>query len=303
MIKLTKLIKEECSCDEDCCSTKLNENMEMGKVFTGGGFAFKNEEFDDVNENILKQIQQAEKIAKSMAGNMTGAVKGIEKIRRGLSRHKRVKIALKKYNEQEENDYLGKDYIKNESLKGGSLPNKEKDFKKIKKVKAEPDSQKGKNYSTSTFTKHHAGSMGAGAMGKIAEPDTYDWDDSGSEPNPGGHQTKKNKKKTGYEPVEGVEESLYNVSQDMKDGKFDVKNPQVHISGYGVTNLKTLRDSLSRKFIDLAKKAKKGDVENLEYLLKRNGVLMGFVDALVDANKQLNSSQMKRKITMYKRKH
>ena len=211
MIKLTKLIKEECSCDEDCCSTKLNENMEMGKVFTGGGFAFKNEEFDGVNENILKQIQQAEKIAKSMAGNMTGAVKGIEKIRRGLSRHKRVKVALKKYNEQEENDYLGKDYIKNESL--------------------------------------------------------------------------------------------YNVSQDMKDGKFDVKNPQVHISGYGVTNLKTLRDSLSRKFIDLAKKAKKGDVDNLEYLLKRNGVLMGFVDALVDVNKQLNSSQMKRKITMYKRKH
>ena len=54
---------------------------------------------EDVNENILKQIQQAEKIAKSMAGNMTGAVKGIEKIRRGLSRHKRVKVALKKYNE------------------------------------------------------------------------------------------------------------------------------------------------------------------------------------------------------------
>ena len=145
---------------------------------------------ESVDENILKQIQQAEKIAKSMAGNMTGAVKGIEKIRRGLSRHKRVKVALKKYNEQEENDYLGKDYIKNESL--------------------------------------------------------------------------------------------YNVSQDMKDGKFDVKNPQVHISGYGVTNLKTLQDSLSRKFIDLAKKAKKGDVENLEYLLKKNGVLMvwpiGFVN-------------------------
>ena len=54
---------------------------------------------ESVDENILKQIQQAEKIAKSMAGNMTGAVKGIEKIRRGLSRHKRVKIALKKANE------------------------------------------------------------------------------------------------------------------------------------------------------------------------------------------------------------
>ena len=54
---------------------------------------------ESVDENILKQIQQAEKIAKSMAGNMTGAVKGTEKIRRGLSRHKRVKIALKKANE------------------------------------------------------------------------------------------------------------------------------------------------------------------------------------------------------------
>lgn len=149
MIKLKELLKEEtihsCHCDGDCCSTKLNENMEMGKVFTGGGFAFKKEEFKN--------------------------------------------------------------------------------------------------------------------------------------------------------------ESLYNVSQDMKDGKFDPKNPQVVIQGYGVTNLKTLQDSLSRKFIDLAKKAKKGDVDNLEYLLKGNGVIMGFVDALVDANKQLNTSQMKRKITMYKRKH
>jgi len=98
-----------------------------------------------------------------------------------------------------------------------------------------------------------------------------------------------------------VNESLYNVSQDMKDGKFDEKNPQVLISGYGVTNLKTLRDSLSRKFMDLAKKSKKGDVKNVEYLLKKNGVLMGFVDALVNANKELSSPTMKRKITMYKR--
>ena len=86
-------------------------------------------------------------------------------------------------------------------LKEG-LPTKIKDLKKIKKVKPEPDSQKGTFDSIETFTKHHAGSMGAGDMGKIAEPDTYDWDDSGSEPNPAGHQTKKNKKRKGWEPVE-----------------------------------------------------------------------------------------------------
>ena len=86
-------------------------------------------------------------------------------------------------------------------LKEG-LPTKIKDLKKIKKVKPEPDSQKGTFDSIETFTKHHAGSMGAGDMGKIAEPDTYDWDDTGHKPNPAGHQTKKNKKRKGWEPVE-----------------------------------------------------------------------------------------------------
>ena len=75
---------------------------------------------ESVDENILKQIQQAEKIAKSMAGNMTGAVKGIEKIRRGLSHHKRVKVALKKYNEsvnEANNIDKIKDILKNKSMK------------------------------------------------------------------------------------------------------------------------------------------------------------------------------------------
>ena len=60
---------------------------------------------ESVNESLLKQIKQAEKIAKSMSGNMTGAVKGIEKIRRGLSRHKRVRVALKKANESVDEAY------------------------------------------------------------------------------------------------------------------------------------------------------------------------------------------------------
>ena len=93
-------------------------------------------------------------------------------------------------------------------LKEG-LPTKIKDLKKVKKIKDEPDWQKGTFNSIETFSKHHAGSMGAGDMGRIAEPDTYDWDDSGSEPNPAGHQTKKNKKKKGWEPVgESIEEAV-----------------------------------------------------------------------------------------------
>ena len=53
MLKLKDLIKEEkCDCGCGGCETKLNESVdlpqgvELGKVFTGGGFAFK-KEFDE----------------------------------------------------------------------------------------------------------------------------------------------------------------------------------------------------------------------------------------------------------------
>ena len=92
---------------------------------------------EDVNENLLKQIKQAEKIAKSMAGNMTGAVKGIEKIRRGLSHHKRVKVALKKYNESVDEGKLSEDYKNSEwEVYVADENGKEKIVKKAKSKRA-----------------------------------------------------------------------------------------------------------------------------------------------------------------------
>ena len=109
-------------------------------------------------------------------------------------------------------------------LKEG-LPTKIKDLKKIKKVKDEPDWQKGTFNSIETFSKHHAGSMGAGDMGKIAEPDTYDWDDSGHKPNKAGHQTKRNKDRKGWEPVE--------ESTKMRGARGLVKVPNEYVGKLG----------------------------------------------------------------------
>ena len=168
MIKLKNLIevkKDDCECGGDCCSVNESKGMELGKIFTGHGFAFKKENFE-------------------------------------------------------------------ESLQGGSLPNKEKDFRKIKKVKDEPDSQKGTSDSTSTFSKHHAGSMGSGDMGRIAEPDTYDWDDSGNKPNKAGHQTKKNKKKRGYEPVEETSERDYKAEYKKFQSSTKAKKYRAELNKY-----------------------------------------------------------------------
>ena len=65
--------------------------------------------------------------------------------------------------------------------------------------------------------------------------------------------------------------------------------------------MKTLGNALSRKLTDLAKRAKKGEIENVDSVLNKSGVLQGFVKAYMDAKKELKSSSMKRKITMYKR--
>ena len=46
-----------------------------------------------------KLVDMAVKIAKAMGGNMTGAVKKIEKMRKGLSQNGRVKYALRQANE------------------------------------------------------------------------------------------------------------------------------------------------------------------------------------------------------------
>ena len=60
-------------------------------------------EESELNEE--SKIAKAVKIAKKMAGNMTGAVKEIERMVRGLSKHPDVAAALRMANEQKDNPY------------------------------------------------------------------------------------------------------------------------------------------------------------------------------------------------------
>ena len=55
---------------------------------------------DPIDEGITGNIQKAITIAKKMGGNMTGAIKEIEKIAKGLSDDPSVRAALKTANEE-----------------------------------------------------------------------------------------------------------------------------------------------------------------------------------------------------------
>ncbi len=98
--------------------------------------------------------------------------------------------------------------------------------------------------------------------------------------------------------------NLYKVKEDMKEGKFDPKNPQVHLVGLGVYNLKTLEKVITR---DLTRAAKDlgGELgaKNLVYhLYGRHKPLKSKINGLYEVYQQMNSPQYKRAVTMYKRK-
>ena len=98
--------------------------------------------------------------------------------------------------------------------------------------------------------------------------------------------------------------NLYKVKEDMKEGKFDPKNPQVHLVGLGVYNLKTLEKVITR---DLTRAAKDlgGELgaKNLVYhLYGRHKPLKSKINGLWEVYQQMNSSQYKRNVTMYKKK-
>ena len=98
--------------------------------------------------------------------------------------------------------------------------------------------------------------------------------------------------------------NIYDMKKEMKEGKFDPKNPTVHIIGLGVYNLKLLEKVITR---DLTKAAKDlgGELgaKNLNiHLYGRNIPLGSKIKGLWEVYQQMNTPQYKRAVTMYKRK-
>ena len=98
--------------------------------------------------------------------------------------------------------------------------------------------------------------------------------------------------------------NLYKVKEDMKEGKFDPKNPQVHIVGLGVYNLQTLEKVIKRDLISRANDlGYESGAKNLNYVLfTRHSTLGSKIQGLWEVYQQMNTPQYKRAVTMYKRR-
>ena len=98
--------------------------------------------------------------------------------------------------------------------------------------------------------------------------------------------------------------NLYKVKEDMKEGKFDPKNPQVHIVGLGVYNLQTLEKVIKRDLISRANDlGYESGAKNLNYVLfTRHSTLGSKIQGLWEVYQQMNSPQYKRAVTLYRNK-
>jgi len=103
---------------------------------------------------------------------------------------------------------------------------------------------------------------------------------------------------------QGKYANLYKIKEDMKEGKFDPKDPQVHIIGLGVYTLKLLEKVIKRDLINAANDlGYERGIENLMYhLYKKNTPLGSKIKGLHEVYQQMNSPAYKRAVTLYKRR-
>ena len=98
--------------------------------------------------------------------------------------------------------------------------------------------------------------------------------------------------------------NIYEMKKEMKEGKFDPKNPTIAVTGLGVYNLKLLEKVIKR---DLGKALNdieyESGVKNLMYhLYSKRSPISSKIKGLEEVRQQMNTPAFKRAVTMYKRR-
>ena len=98
--------------------------------------------------------------------------------------------------------------------------------------------------------------------------------------------------------------TIYDMKKEMADGTFDPKNPTINVHGLGVYNLKLLEKVIKR---DLTKAANNlghsNGIEALMYhLYKKHSPLGSKIQGLAEVYEQMNTSQYKKAVTIYKKR-
>ena len=98
--------------------------------------------------------------------------------------------------------------------------------------------------------------------------------------------------------------NIYDMKKEIKDGKFNPKNPTISVTGLGVYNLKQLEKNIKRDLIKAANDlGYESGAKNLNYhLFSKYAPTGSKIKGLWEVYQQMNSPAYKRAVTIYKRK-
>ena len=111
-------------------------------------------------------------------------------------------------------------------------------------------------------------------------------------------------KDTINEAKRGEYANIYNIKEEMKEGKFNPENPTISVTGLGVYDLKLLEKVIKRDLIKAANDlGTDSGAKRLNYhLYERHTPLGSKIKGLWEVYQQMNTSQYKRAVTMYKKR-
>ena len=105
---------------------------------------------------------------------------------------------------------------------------------------------------------------------------------------------------------EGSFGSIYDMKAQIKDGTFNPDDPEVLINGWGRLSLKGVERWIAKDLAELSKRATSGGDHNIKNidtsLFSKYAPLMHKIKAAHEVYEQMNTSQYKRAVTMYKRR-
>jgi hypothetical protein len=81
---------------------------------------------------------------------------------------------------------------------------------------------------------------------------------------------------------------------------FDPQDPEVLIHGYGRLTLSQIDARISKLLQDMSERAAEGDIDYVDHQMI-NSNLNKFISAAQDARKELQTPQMKRRVTMMRK--
>lgn len=98
-------------------------------------------------------------------------------------------------------------------------------------------------------------------------------------------------------------EATYEFGELADKKKFNEKDPEILVKGVGKYKLSALKKNILSKLEELIKKVKEDDFDFVNEALNQKNILIHYIKAILDIENEMQSPNIKRKITLRKKVH